>query len=551
MIMPKLLSILLICISSFGNSQTIYPTSYSLNPYSGNWSTQEATHLLRRTLFGATYDQIQNAIADGMNVTVDKLLVATPWGDLPLTYLIDDSVSAIGTDWVTSVFPVTNKSTVNNAREKSLLSWKIDKYMLDDSTIAQKMDLFWHNHFGLEFGTDARTIYSYWELIRTHSLGNFKMLIKEMTVEPAMLQFLNGEYNLGSNPNENYSRELLELFTIGKGLDLGNGDFTRYTELDVTEGAKILSGFSNEGIRSETIATPYSIFTSANHDNTAKTLSYHFNGATIVPNGAVEYEDYIDVIFSHPDFAEFICEEIYHFFVNDDITNEVKNLVIPEMAATLTNNDFDVLPVMSQLFRSEHFFDVALRGCLLKSPLDYVMSIYNGTDSYVNFDFDSDYKIRYKIHNELKDIGMDISWPPSVAGWPAYYQSPGFSRMWLSAVHLQKRYRFIDTKIASGGISQNGNTFKIDALGFLNGLPTPSDPVAVIDNMIEVFVVGDLHSEDKLMLKNILTDNLPDFEWTVLYSDYLMDPAANESNVTDQIKSTLGALFKIYMFQTF
>jgi hypothetical protein len=123
--------------------------------------------------------------------------------------------------------------------------------------------------------------------------------------------------------------------------------------------------------------------------------------------------------------------------------------------------------------------------------------------------------------------------------------------MWLSAVYLQKRYRFIDTKIASGGISQNGNSFKINALGFLNGLPSPSDPVAVIDNMIEVFIVGELDSEDKLMLKDILTDNLPDFEWTVLYSDYLSDPAANESNVTSQIKSTLGALFKLYMFQTF
>ena len=549
--MKNLLLLLCVCICGFGYSQTIYPTSYNMTPYTGSWTSEEASHLLRRTLFGPTYDQIQNAVADGMQATVDDLLIVTPWSDLPLTYLSDDSISGIGNNWITSVYPSTNKSGVNTAREKSLLSWKLDKFMTEDATIAQKMDLFWHNHFGVEFPKDARTTYSYFELIRTHTLGNFKTLIKEMTVEPAMLEFLNGEDNVGSDPNENFARELLELYTIGKGPELGNGDYSRYTELDVTEGAKILTGFSNEGIRSETIAIPYSIFTPADHDNTTKTLSYHFNGATIVANGAAEYEDYIEVIFSHPDFAEFICEEIYHFFVNDDVTNEVKNLIIPEMAATLTNNNFEIGPVMSQLLRSEHFYDVALRGCLLKSPLDYVMSIYNGTDSYVNFDFDSDYRIRYKIHNELKDIGMDLSFPPSVAGWPAYYQSPGFSRMWLSAVYLQKRYRFIDTKIASGGISQNGNSFKIDALGFLNGLPSPSDPVAVIDNMIEVFIVGELDSEDKLMLKDILTDNLPDFEWTVLYSDYLSDPAANESNVTSQIKSTLGALFKLYMFQTF
>ncbi|MCH2225755.1 MAG: DUF1800 domain-containing protein, partial [Crocinitomicaceae bacterium] len=292
-----------IFVYNFSSYAQIQPTSYSMAPYTGAWTTSEASHLLRRTLFGPTRDQIQNAVADGMNLTVDQLLTITNWTNYPLVYQDVDSLGTIGASWIDVVYPASNKGSVNSSRERSLLAWKVNMAMSENTSISQKMDLFWHNHFAVEFPKDARTAYMYFELIRNHSLGNFKTLVKEMTIQPAMLEFLNGEDNIENDPNENYSRELLELYSIGKGPEIGIGDYTRYTEQDVTEGARILTGYSNEGIRSQTIQNPYSVFEPNDHDNTPKTLSYHFGSTVISPNGATEYEDYIDTVFSQPDFA--------------------------------------------------------------------------------------------------------------------------------------------------------------------------------------------------------------------------------------------------------
>ncbi|MEC3907262.1 DUF1800 domain-containing protein [Tamlana sp. 2201CG12-4] len=526
--------------------------SYSLNPYSGSWTSAEAGHLLRRALYGPTYAQLQDAVTNGIDATVDDLLVLTLAPNPPLSYHPKENVAAFGTSWVTSVYS-TPLGKIDAARERSLDAWLIQNNFELNSTITQKMIMFWHNHFAVEDTKDSRANYNYYELLRTHALGNFKTLVKEMTIDPAMLVFLNGKDNVASDPNENYARELLELYSIGKGHEIGNDDFSTYTEVDVTEGARILTGYSIEGWRSTVITSPYAIFTEADHDMGSKTLSYHFNAATISPNGQTEYEDYIDVIFAQPDFANFICESIYHFFVNNDITNGVKTQVIPEMAKTLTNNNFEILPVMKQLLKSEHFYDAALRGCLIKSPMDYVIGIYNSTDSKANFDVESDYRLYYNVYKELRDIlGMNLSGPPSVAGWPAYYEAPNFSRLWVGAVHLKGRSQFIDTRIASGSFSAStGKSLVVDFVGLLNSLPNPSNANSVIDALEELYMPTPLNNTDKLALKNILTDDLPNFEWTDLYNNYLLDPTANYTQVRNQMRATLGALYKLYMFHTF
>ena len=107
------------------------------------------------------------------------------------------------------------------------------------------MTLFWHNHFVVEFGdiNDARMGYEYCRLLRQHALGNFKQLAKDVTVTPAMLRYLNGNQSTVGAPNENYGRELLELFTVGKGPLIGPGNYTNYTEADVQAAAKVLTGW--------------------------------------------------------------------------------------------------------------------------------------------------------------------------------------------------------------------------------------------------------------------------------------------------------------------
>jgi uncharacterized protein (DUF1800 family) len=179
--------------------------------------------------------------------------------------------------------------------------------------IAEKMAFFWQNHFGVTASAEARAMYHFLDLLRQNSLGNFKQLIKDVTVHPAMLLFLNGATNNVFSPNENYSRELLELFSIGKGNQIAAGDYSTYTEVDVASGAKILTGFTVSGIRSSTATQATASFNPILHDNSSKTLSYHFNSQVVAGAGATEYANYIDVIFAQPQVAKYICAKIYRY----------------------------------------------------------------------------------------------------------------------------------------------------------------------------------------------------------------------------------------------
>src|SRR3989338_9626348 len=192
--------------------------SLSLTPYTGPWTKAEAGHLLRRTLFGPTNQQILDAVANGMAATVTALLqmpVLTP----PLAYAPGETIVPLGTTWVNAVYPSNqiDASTVETARLMSLCGWIMQRINTEQVSIAEKMCLFWQNHFAASATLDSRATYDYHMLIRQHALGNFRQFVKDMTINPCMLLFLNGATNTLYSPNENYARELLELFTIGKG----------------------------------------------------------------------------------------------------------------------------------------------------------------------------------------------------------------------------------------------------------------------------------------------------------------------------------------------
>jgi uncharacterized protein (DUF1800 family) len=527
--------------------------SLSLTPYSGAWTKAEAAHLLRRTNFGPTNQQILDAVSSGMNNTVTALL-QIPSINPPLTYDPNEIVASYGSTWVNSVYPsdsAQNQAT-EGARQKSLGAWMMKRINVESLSIAEKMCFFWQNHFGVSAASDARATYNYAMLVRQHALGNFKQLVKDLTIDPAMLLFLNGATNTLYSPNENYARELLELFTIGKGPQIGIGDYTHYTEADVAAGAKILTGFLVDGLRSDTLTTPVSNFTPILHDSSTKQLSVHFGNATINNNGANEYADYIDVIFSQPHVATHICTKLYRYFVNYDITNDVQTNVISEMAQTMISNNYEVLPVLDQLFKSEHFYDVSLRGTLIRNPLEFLFGIFNATQTVPNFDLTTDSEMYLTMYWLAETMGLAYATPPSVAGWTAYYQAPAFSKLWINSTHIKTRFDVSAGITVYTGIPVGSNSIKVNALGFLDALSMPSDAPTVIDDMCDVFCPKPVGSAQKQSLKLILTNGLPDFEWTIQYSEY----QSNIGNTTysdpvkQRVEFVLSSLFRMPEFQT-
>jgi uncharacterized protein (DUF1800 family) len=527
--------------------------SLSMTPFTGPWTKVEAAHLLRRTTFGPTNQQMLDAVTNGMSATVSTLL-SIPAGTQPLTYLPEETIAPFGATWVNSVYPTDpiSAQAVETARILSLGGWLMQRLNNEQLSIAEKMALFWQNHFSANIGFDARATYEYMNKLYNSSLANFRQLVKDITVDPNMLLFLNGATNTLFSPNENYARELLELFTIGKGPQIGPGDYSNYTEADVAAGAKILTGYIVDGLRSDTATSVTANFTPILHDTSTKTLSAHFGNAVISDNGANEYSDYIDIIFQQDEVANHICRKLYRYFVNYDLTSAVETTVIAEMAATLIANNYEVLPVLTELFSSEHFYDISVRGALIKSPLEMIYSMMNSTESITSFDLATNYEMQLSMYWLAETMGQAYAAPPSVAGWPAYYQEPSFSKLWVNATHMKSRFDLSAWLSIYGGIPVNGNNWKINALTFLDNLSMPSDPSAVIDDICDVFSPKGIDVIQKLILKGILTNSLPDFEWTLQYSEYI----ANIGDITfsDPVKLrvelVLARFFQMPEFHT-
>jgi len=527
------------------------PVSLSLTPYTGTWTKIQAAHLLRRTMFGPTYLQIQQAVTTGMNATVAQLLTL-PVTNPPLSYKPEETIAAFNTTWVNSVYPAGSEAVVDNARVSSLAGWMMQRLNRQTVSIQEKMCLFWDNHFGVEASNDARAIYNLHELYRNACLGDFRQLVKDVTVDVNMLIFLNGAFNNQYSPNENFSRELLELFTVGKGPQVGPGDYTNYTESDVAEGAKILTGWTIEGLLSSTLTSPESVYYSVLHDTSSKTLSAHFGNAVIANADDQEYANYIDVIFQQPDMAKFICRKLYRWFVNYDLTQDVEDTVIADMASTLEASNFVIAPVLEELLKSEHFYDATMLGTIIKNPVEFVFSMLNATGSAASFDLATNYDIYLNVYQYIAALGMDYFRPPSVGGWPSLYQAPSYSRLWANSSYIKLRFDVVTFMTVTPGLEVNNHFFKINALTLLDGLSVPSDPVQVIKDLADVFCPKGLTSAKQLPLKIILTGGLPDFEWTVQYNQYTANPgnATYSDPVKLRVEYVLWRLFQMPEFQT-
>jgi uncharacterized protein (DUF1800 family) len=441
------------------------------------------------------------------------------------------------------------------ARKDSLLAWLIERINKSNFSIQEMMCLFWQNHFACKPTLDSRASFQYFEKIQNYATGNYKNFLKEITINPCMLMFLNGAQNTSISPNENFAREILELYTVGKGPLIGVGDYTHYTEQDVMEGAKIFTGWTVGGFLSDS-SMPFSSFNSSLHDNSTKVLSYHFNNQTVSNAEELEYSNYIDLIFNHQELPKFICRKIYRWFVNAEITSDVEDNVIAELANTFVNSNFEILPVLSELLKSEHFFDLVFRGSIIKSPLDLIFSTFNSSLFDPELIGISNVNLNYRLYLNISGtsnlMGQDYSSPPNVAGWMTYYQAPNFYKLWINSSYLKLRFDFTDFVTIYDGYDVEGQKYKLRLLPFLNSLSLPSDPNVVVDDFVLLFAPKGLNNDLKLTIKNILTGGLPDFEWTLEYNTYLFDPnnVINSDLVADKFAQVLSFIFHLPEFQT-
>ncbi|ALW84408.1 hypothetical protein AUC43_04460 [Hymenobacter sedentarius] len=511
----------------------------ALTAYAGPWGYAQAAHLLRRCLFGPTRPEILAAAGSSLTAVLNGLLTAPGAPAPPLNVSATDTSVPIGQTWTAQAFD----QNIEGVRRASLRDWWLGQVLGQGTSLAEKMTLFWHNHFVIALGTinDARMGYEYCRLLRQHALGNVKQLAKDVTVTPAMLRYLNGNQSTAGNPNENYGRELLELFTVGKGPLIGPGNYTNYTEADVQAAARVLTGWRDQ-------STPVgSYFTASRHDATTKVFSAAFGNARIAANGAAEYQDLINLIFQQAETARFVVRKLYRWFVYYVIDAQTEANIIQPLATLLVQSNFEVAPVLRTLLSSEHFFDAANQGCLIKSPLDFSVGLCR--QMQVAFPPATNVVAQYGMWNYLNGVvslqQQTLGDPPNVAGWAAYYQTPQYHELWINAVTLPRRNQVTDLFIA-GGYTRNSTKIVIDPVALVQSFPatTASDCNLLIAEFVALMVPIPLTANQVAFLKSALLPGLPDFEWTVEWQQFLAAPTntAKKAAVATKLQAMLRAL---------
>lgn len=524
-----------------GKTAKVQParTLSGIAPYTGTWGTEQMVHLLKRSLFGATPADLNWCRGMSIEQAVDALLTNGPVPAPPVNnYGADATGVAPGATWVNSS---RGDDELDRARTNSYKAWWLDVMINQSRSIQEKMVLFWHNHFVTEMDmvNNARYTYKYNTLLRQLGLGNFKDLTKAVSIDPAMLVYLNGNLNSKEAADENYARELHELFTVGKGPD------SHYTEDDVRATARVLTGYRIN----DTTITSY--FDSSKHDVAIKEFSSFYNNrkisGTAGPDGANELNELLDIIFIQPEVAKFICRKIYRFFVYYEIDDATEQNVIAPLADVFRSNQYNILPVLRTLFLSEHFFDPLNMACLIKSPVDFCVGMCR--EYAIQFPPASNYTARYDALHRMRERAasmlQDIGDPPLVAGWDAYHQEPQYHELWINTDTLPKRNQLSDTLISDAGYAG----LHIDPIAFAKQMPTPSDPVALVNDSLDLLYRMGVSDTTKAFLKNntLLFGQSPNsnYYWTDAWNDHINNPG--DAGKRDIVHKLLQSLYKYIM----
>lgn len=499
-------------------------TRAGLTPYSNAWTVKQQKHLLRRTMFGVKQADMAAIAALTPSAAVDYLLnnipvaPAPPVNNYENTYADPTNVPA-GATWVNAAY---GDSTVNYHRGLSLKSWWMKNIINQNTSIIEKMMVFMHNSFPVEFNVapNALFLYKYVELLRTHALGNFKTFVKELSKDGAMLKYLNGHYNIKNSPDENYARELQELFTVGKGQ-------VQFTEPDVKAAAKALTGWRVDD------ATTTVYFDPTRHDDLNKQFSSYYNNYILTglsgAAGANELDNLVDMIFTRDqDIARYFARKVYRFFVYYDIDNNIETSIINGLAQTLINNNWEIKPMLAQLLKSDHFFDTLTMDCYISTPIDFFAGTFRTLESKVDpsYSIEDEYKCYYKIVQYAAAAAMNLGDPPSVSGWPAFHQVPFYHEMWINSDTLPKRLQSTDYLLTTNGVYVSATArLKYDVLEFASALSVPSDPDYVVDYAIEYLLGLTLNTTSRDYYKSILlAGQSSNVYWTNAWNDYASNP---------------------------
>lgn len=402
-----------------------------------SWDLQSAGHLYRRAAFGGTWKQLQQALKDGPNETVARLL--HPAADVAAFDRSYDQLEKMDAEEAST--------------EQHEAIW-LRRMTETPHPLQEQMTLFWHSFFGVtnERVSRAALMCKHVRVLRKNALGNFEILLKEVLNEPAMAVCWDAKSSRKVHPNETLPRVLLEQYTVGPG---------KYSQQDVLELGRALSG--------RVVQQNAMTFVEREYDSGTKTI--------LGRKGAFDLAGAIQVLLQQPATADTVVRRVYRYFVSE-VEHEA-NVLLIKLLAEQFHKDYDINKLMRTVLRSNLFFSTLAYRSKIKSPVELAMSILRPLESAAG---------GKALSNALGEMGQDIYQPPSVKGWAG-------GRFWLNRFTMAARTRLVQNLMSTGS-PLGGQTNPVE-MAQQQGRRTPDEMARFFS---ELWLQGDLPEESRRVL---------------------------------------------------
>lgn len=427
-------------------------------------------HLYSRFGFGISYKDAKLLTDYEVNEVVEKLFVLSSQSQ-PINEMILGEIPQKKDAMAQGMDKKELQKLISDKLRNLNIAW-VKKLLLTESVLREKQTLFWHNHFSCRIN-DPYLMQELNNIHRTFAFSGFKELLLEVSKSPAMLNYLNNQQNKKQHPNENFARELMELFTLGRG---------NYSEQDVKEVARAFTGWS---FNKETASFE---FKAKQHDGDPKTI---FN-----QTGNFGGEDVINMIIGNKQTAYFLCTKMYRYYVNETVNEEH----IKELAEFYYQSQYDTGALLKKIMLSSWFYDAENGGANIKPPVDYLIVLSR------------QFKISYTNYNVLfqlqRALGQQLFYPPNVAGWPG-------GKTYIDSTTLLLR-------------------MKLPSVILNNGQLEVPDKIDDPDDQLKLPPLVNKKYETEVQWQNIL-EEVPDFDLETIMKWYLLKLPSQE--VISKLKS--------------
>jgi uncharacterized protein (DUF1800 family) len=342
------------------------------------WDLKKVGHLYRRAAFGASWDEAQAALKEGPARTIDRLLAGEAGQE--------------EFDQKTALIP---RSAARGNNGQLAREWWLYRMLYSRHPLREKITLFWHNHFATSNGKvkNVGFMLGQYDLMRRQALGNFRALLQEMSKDPAMMVWLDTSVSKKGMPNENYARELMELFSLG----IGN-----YTEADIREAARAFTGWN--------IDDGKAVFKAAQHDNSAKTV--------LGKTGKFQGSDIVDICLEQKSAPYFICGKLVRYLVSE--TMPMTPQLLEPLAEDFRKSDYNFGALVTRVLKSNLFFAPQAYRSSVKSPVDFVLGTVWALEGHLIDSAPERKRTSLKMSalaDALESLGQNLFYPPSVKGW--------------------------------------------------------------------------------------------------------------------------------------